>query len=219
VVTGIPEYICEMKDNSIWEVRKERQDFIYSKLMCWVAVDRGIRIAAKRKTGESPESWHQTGTLIRNAILERGFNRKLNSFVTRFDSDDLDATLLLIPLRGFLPAEDDRVQGTINAVMKYLMCGNGLVLRYKMEDGLPGREGAFGICSFWLVIALAISGRIPEAEELFQKILNYLGPLGLISEEIDPDSGKLLGNMPQAFSHIGLINAAIQIGTAKALKG
>lgn len=138
--------------------------------------------------------------------------------IGNLDSEELDATGLRIPFLGFLPFSDKKVKGTIEAIMKNLAHQNGLVDRYKADDGLPGSEGSFVICSFWLVKALSLSGRIREAEDFFIKALNRMSPLGLISEEVDPHTGKLLGNLPQAFSHIGLINAALHINIAKGKK-
>jgi GH15 family glucan-1,4-alpha-glucosidase len=153
---------------------------------------------------------------IREVVLERGFNEEINSFGRSFESDELlDASALRIPLVGFLPFDDPRVQGTIDAVRERLTTEEGLVHRYEGEDGLPGDEGAFVLCSFWLVDCLALSGEVEEAEQLFENILEYTGPLGLLSEEIVPETGEPLGNYPQAFSHLGLINSAIYIEAAK----
>ncbi len=214
----IINYICgawNTPDRSIWETRGKPQHYVYSKLMCWVALDRGIKIA-KLCSFEAPlDRWEKTRDEIRDAILQMGFNRELNSFVQVFDSDTLDATGLLVPIMGFLPFDDPRVQGTIDAIFKRLGAGKGLVYRYDGDDGLPGKEGAFVLCSFWLVDALALSGRINEAEELFKELLRYANPLGLLAEEIDPGTDELLGNFPQAFSHIGLINSALYLGKVK----
>ncbi len=221
MIREIVEYVCrtwKKPDSGIWEARSAPADYTYSKLMCWVAVDRGIKVA-KLKGFDAPlATWASVERDIRSAVLKKGFSTRLNSFVRTFGSEDLDATGLLVPVTGFLPFEDDRVQGTIDAVMKYLMMSNGMIARYHAEDGLPGAEGSFVLCSFWLVRALSLSGRSEEAEKLFVKVLDYMSPLGLIAEEIDPQTGKLLGNMPQAFSHTGLINAALHIGIAKGKK-
>jgi GH15 family glucan-1,4-alpha-glucosidase len=153
-------------------------------------------------------------------VLERGFNESINSFVRSFEADELlDASALRIPLVGFLPFDDPRVQGTIDAVRERLTTERGLVRRYEGEDGLPGGEGAFILCSFWLVDCLALSGDVEEAETLFENILELASPLGLLSEEVVPETGELLGNYPQAFSHLGLINSAIYICTAQAEDG
>lgn len=214
------DYICEVwntKDRGIWEVRGEPRHYVHSKLMCWVAVDRGIKIA-ELKDAEATCNWKETKKEIETEILEKGFNKELNCFVQSFNSDAIDATALLIPRMGLLPYDDLRVQGTIDAVMKNLMTENGLVYRYQNEDGLPGDEGCFTLCSFWLVDSLALSGRLDEAINIFVNVLQLVSPLGLLSEEIDPETGKLLGNFPQAFSHIGLVNSALYIGIARGRK-
>ncbi|MFO0754579.1 MAG: glycoside hydrolase family 15 protein, partial [Thermodesulfovibrionales bacterium] len=218
VVKGIVEHVCatwDEKDSGIWEARSEPKEYTYSKLMCWVAVDRGIKIALQKGFEAPLDTWHAAANAIRKDILNRGFSKRLNSFVRSFDTEDLDAASLQIPFTGFLPFSDERVQGTIDAVIRHLTAGEGLVLRYRAEDGLPGAEGSFALCSLWLVKALSLSGRNEEAEKLFTKILDYMSPLGLISEEIDPATGMLLGNMPQAFSHTGIINAALHIGIGR----
>ncbi len=216
----IVDDVCEIwdtEDSGIWEVRGGPRHFTYSKLMCWVALDRGIKTAEERGFEAPLEEWKKTRKAIRRAILERGFSHKLNSFVQAFDSEVLDATSLLIPVMGFLSPDDPRVQGTIEATLRHLAV-NGLVYRYLGDDGLPGREGAFVLCTFWLVDALALSGQVDKAEELFLNILNYASPLRLFAEEIDPAYGHQLGNYPQAFSHIGLMNSALRLGRAKAMK-
>jgi GH15 family glucan-1,4-alpha-glucosidase len=147
-------------------------------------------------------------------VLDRGFNRDINSFVISYGSRDLDAANLRIPLLGFLPFKDPRVQGTINSTMEQLM-ENGLVRRYRIDDGLPGREGAFNLCTFWLVDALALSGRVDEAARIFEGLASRANHCGLLSEEIDPETGEFLGNFPQAFSHVGLINSAINLARAQ----
>ena len=215
------DYICEAwkeGDSGIWEVRGGERHFVYSKLMCWVAIDRGIKIAEVKKFDAPLEKWKTEREAVRSALLEKGFNKKLNSFVQSFDSETLDATSLLIPAMGFLPPDDPRMQGTLDATMKELLVKDCLVYRYKAEDGLPGSEGNFILCSFWLIKALALAGRVKEAEDMFLKMLNYISPLGLFAEEIDSSTGKQIGNFPQAFSHIGLINSALYIGAAKGKK-
>jgi GH15 family glucan-1,4-alpha-glucosidase len=212
------DYICEVwntKDRGIWEIRDEPRHYVHSKLMCWVAVDRGLKIAESKGHEQVFNKWEKTREEIREAILEKGFNKELNSFVQYFDSSAIDATSVLIPQTGFLPYDDPRVQSTIKAVMDNLMTEGGYIYRYKNEDGLPGDEGCFALCSFWLVDSLTLSGRLDEAEEIFVKVLQQISPLGLLSEEIDPKTGKQLGNFPQAFSHIGLINSALYISIAK----
>jgi len=217
-IKEIVNYICdvwEKGDSGIWEVRGREQHFVYSKLMCWVTIDRGVKIA-KLKNFDAPlEKWEKERESVRRAILEKGFNKKLKSFVQSFGSETLDATSLLIPVMGFLPADDPKVKSTVEATMRQLLIKDCLLYRYKADDGLPGSEGNFVLCSFWLIKVLALLGRVKEAEDIFSKILDYISPLGLFAEEIDPKTGKQIGNFPQAFSHIGLINSALYIGTAK----
>jgi GH15 family glucan-1,4-alpha-glucosidase len=220
-IMKIVDYVCQVwdtRDAGIWEVRGEPRHFVYSKLMCWVALDKGIKIAEGHGFEAPIKRWERSKDEIRTAILQRGFNKKLNSFVQSFDSETLDATSLLIPMMGFLPFEDPRVQGTIDASLEHLMAGNGLVYRYIGEDGLPGKEGTFILCTFWLVNALSLSGRVEEAEEVFNGIMKYISPLGLFSEEIDTETGEQLGNFPQAFSHIGLVNSALYLGRARGIE-
>jgi GH15 family glucan-1,4-alpha-glucosidase len=218
MIRQVVDYVCQVwhtEDSGIWEMRGGPRHFVYSKLMCWVALDRGVRMAEAEKFEAPVKKWKGTREEIRRAILGEGYSKKLGSFVQSFGSEALDATGLLIPMMGFLPFDDRRVQGTINAALKRLRLRDGLLRRYEGEDDLPGREGAFLLCSFWLVKALALSGRVEEAERIFFEVLNYASPLGLFSEEVDPDTGRLLGNFPQAFSHIGLINSALYLGTAR----
>ncbi len=228
LVTKIVEHICDnwnRKDAGIWEMRNGPRHFVYSKLMCWVAVDRGIKIAQEKRFNAELVRWERIREEIRQAILDKGYSKKMGCFVQTFDSELLDASVLLIPSMGFLPAADARVQSTIDMVQKHLVINGYLVRRYEGDDSLSGREGAFIICSYWLVQALVLSGRIREAEQIFGDVLRHASPLGLLSEEIDLETGKLIGNYPQAYSHIGLINSALYLSWAKgrliapALKG
>lgn len=181
--------------------------------MCWAALDRGLKIVDETDFEGPVERWKTSRDAIRTAILEQGYNETASSFVRSFEAaNTLDATSLLIPIIGFLPFEDPRVQGTINATLDRLATDDGLVDRYEGEDGLPGEEGAFILRSFWLVDALALSGRIEEATEIFENVIEYVNPLGLLAEEIHPKTKQHLGNFPQAFSHIGLINSALYLG-------
>lgn len=215
----IVEYVCDVWPQpgaGIWEVRSEPKHFVFSKVMCWIALDRGIEMATEYGFDAPLQQWRETRRAIKRDILKRGFNRELNSFVRAYDEPNaLDATGLLIPVVGFLPVDDPRVQGTITAIQEQLMTDDGWVRRYNGEDGLPGEEGVFVLCSFWLVDALALSGRITEAQELFTKLLGSVSPLGLLAEEIDSETGMHLGNTPQAFSHIGIINSALYLGKAR----
>lgn len=221
LVIRIVNYVTKIwtvKDSGIWEVRGRPRDFVYSKLMCWVALDRGIKIAKLRDKDFVLDKWQAVRDEIKSAILEKGFSRRLNSFVQSFASEDIDATGLLIPLMGMLPFDDPKVQGTIDAALTGLMSEEGFVYRYKNDDGLPGREGAFLLCSFWLVDVLVLSGRVEEAERIFNGVIAHIGPLGLLAEEINVSNKEMLGNFPQAFSHIGLINSALYLGKAKGKK-
>lgn len=209
--------VCELAiknynepDSGIWEMRTRPQHFVYSKLMCWVALDRGIKIAQRYGFDGPVEKWKDERQKIKELILNKGFNTELNSFVQNFDSKELDASLLLIGLMDFLPVKDKRIQGTIDACQKHLM-RDSFVARYTAEDGLEGDEGAFVLCNFWLIELLARSNRFDEAKRLLSNTLKASNHLGLFAEEYDVNSNKLLGNFPQAFSHIGFINAAVSI--------
>jgi GH15 family glucan-1,4-alpha-glucosidase len=221
LLAGIIDYVCEAwktKDSGIWEVRGGPRHFVYSKLMCWVALDRGIKIARLKSFKAPLARWERACGDIRRAILDRGFSPRRRAFVQAFDSDDLDATGLLISIMGLLPHADERVRSTVDAIMRDLAGPDGLVSRYLSADGLAGGEGAFVLCSFWLVKALALAGRLDEAEDIFARLLEHVGPLGLMAEEIDRKSGRQLGNFPQAFSHIGLVNSALYLGVVKGRK-
>ncbi|KTG10964.1 glycoside hydrolase family 15 [Haloprofundus marisrubri] len=201
-------------DAGIWEVRDGPKQFVHSKVMCWVALDRGIELAETFDRDAPLDDWRETRDEIREEVLDRGYSDELGSFTQTYDGDSLDATALLIPVLGFLPFDDERVEGTIEAIRERLEDDSGLVARYDGDDGLPGEEGAFVLCSFWLVDALVLSGRVDDARELFERLVEWTGPLGLLAEELDSESGRQLGNFPQAFSHIGLINSALYLGAA-----
>lgn len=203
-------------DSGIWEVRDRPRHFVYSKVMAWVALDRGIRLARYFQLEADLERWLLEREALRRQILERGVVARFGRFSRSYGEDVLDATLLLLPAVGFIPAEDPRMTSTIDAVLKELTpsgAAEGLLLRYPHEagDGLPGKEGAFTICSFWLVEALALAGRRQQAEDIFEGILKLGGDLGVFAEQIDWQTGEQLGNFPQAFTHIGLINAALRL--------
>jgi GH15 family glucan-1,4-alpha-glucosidase len=197
-------------DEGIWEVRGPRRHFTHSKLMAWVGVDRAIA-AVERYGQQGPvEEWRRLRARIRADILENGFSETRNAFVQSYGSQELDASLLMLPLVGFLEASDPRVIGTVEAIQRDLMEG-GLVLRYRPEtavDGVTGGEGAFLACSFWLADNLALIGRRDEAEGLFEHLLSLRNDVGLLAEEYDPVARRQLGNFPQAFSHVGLVNTA-----------
>jgi alpha,alpha-trehalase len=199
-------------DRGIWEVRGEDKHFVSSKVMCWVACDRGARLARLREDHEHAERWQAVADEIRGDVLANGVDSR-GVFTQHYDTTALDASCLLLPLLRFLPADDDRIVNTVNAIAEELTV-DGLVLRYRVDetdDGLAGVEGAFTICSFWLVSALAEIGEGQRARELCEKLLSYASPLLLYAEEIDPRSGRHLGNFPQAFTHLALINAVMHV--------
>ncbi|MCF7875889.1 glycoside hydrolase family 15 protein [Candidatus Bipolaricaulota bacterium] len=202
------------KDAGIWEVRGEDRHFLYSKLMCWVALDRAIKIGEGWEFEGPFGTWRKERSKIRKAILEQGYDEEAESFVQSFGSRSLDATSLLVPLVGFLPPDDRKVENTLETTIERLTSRDGLVYRYDGDDGLEGEEGAFLLCSFWLVRALTAAGRTEEAREYLKNITDYANPVGLLAEEVDPSTGKQLGNFPQAFSHIGLINSGLFLGQA-----
>jgi len=200
-------------DEGIWEVRGPRRHFTYSKVMAWVAMDRAVKAIRNDCLDGSVERWSTLRDAIHDDVCRRGFDADRKSFVQYYGGTTLDGALLLIPLVGFLPASDSRVAGTVTAIRRDLM-RDGLVRRYDTEegiDGLAGGEGAFLACTFWLADNLALMGRRAEATELFERLLSLRNDVGLLSEEYDPVSGRLLGNFPQAFSHIALINTAFNL--------
>ncbi len=216
------ETVWREPDEGIWEVRGGRQHFVHSKVMAWVAFDRAANELEARTFGEPAQRWRAIADEIHADVCERGFDRDLGSFVQAYGTKRLDASLLLIPLVGFLPATDPRVRGTIDAIEDRLLIDGEFVLRYEPDnpaDGLPAGEGAFLACSFWLVDNYILQGRYAEARTLFDRLLSRCNDLGLLSEEIDPTTGRMLGNFPQAFSHVGLINSALnlsrQVGPAE----
>ena len=200
-------------DEGIWEVRGGRKHFTHSKMMAWLAFDRAIKLVEECgcAAGENLERWKKIRHQIHAEVCERGYNTGKKAFTQVYGSDALDASLLMMPLTGFLPVTDERVRGTIEAIERELV-QDGFVLRYRPQeehvDGLPGREGVFLPCSFWLVNCLHLIGRKKEARELFQRLLDLRNDLGLLAEEYDPRERRQLGNFPQAFSHIALLNAA-----------
>jgi alpha,alpha-trehalase len=196
------------KDHGIWEVRGEPRDFLYSKLMCWAALDRAVALADRLDASNRVEAWQQTQAQIREAILTRGWSDRAGAFTQSFGSDELDASNLMLPLVGFLPADEPRVLATIKATEEGLTDERGLVYRYRARDGLEGEEGTFLLCTFWLAQALARAGQTARARTVFERAATFVNDVGLLAEEADPVSRELLGNFPQAFSHIGLVNAA-----------
>jgi GH15 family glucan-1,4-alpha-glucosidase len=200
-------------DKGIWEVRGPPRHFTHSKILAWVAMDRAVQACEKFGLDGHLEEWRAVRDRIHAEVCARGYNQKLGAFVQSLDSDKLDASLLMMPLVGFLPASDPRVLSTIAAIEKNLMSG-GFVLRYHTDtevDGLPQGEGAFLPCSFWLVDCMNLSGRYDEAREMFERLLSLRNDLGLLSEEYDPRTQSLVGNFPQAFSHVALLNSAANL--------
>ena len=195
-----------------WEVRGEPKHFTSSKMFCWVALDRGARLARSRGEEALTDKWQAVADEIHAEILANGVDDR-GVFTQHYGGTALDASLLLLPLVRFLPADDERIRATVLAIADELTV-DGLVLRYRVEetdDGLSGEEGTFAICSFWLVSALAEIGEIPRARELCEKLLSFASPLGLYAEEIDPRTGRHLGNFPQAFTHLAQVNALMHL--------
>lgn len=222
----IQEFVAELadaaaelwrqEDAGMWEMRGEPRHHLSSKVLCWTALDRAVRLAPGLGRYAKAEVWAAERDRVRAAILARGWSEKRQAYAQSFDSDELDAAALLMPILGFLPADDPRMRATIETIARDLT-EDGLVLRYRNAaegvnpDGLTGEEGTFVICSFWLVTCLAKAGELARAEQLFDQVAAYANDLGLLAEEVDTASGELLGNFPQAFSHIGLITAAHEI--------
>jgi len=200
-------------DEGIWEVRGGPQHFVHSKVMAWVAFDRAASSVAGEGLSEDAARWRDIADEIHAEVCARGFDRDLNSFVQAYGSKRLDASLLLIPLVGFLPPDDPRVQATVAAIEERLLIDDQFLLRYETEvdDGLPAGEGAFLACSFWLVDNYILQGRGAKAQQLFDRLLARCNDVGLLSEEFDPLTGRMLGNFPQAYSHVGLIQCALNL--------
>jgi GH15 family glucan-1,4-alpha-glucosidase len=202
------------KDQGIWEIRGEPRHFVFSKVMCWVALDRAITLAGRLGAQDRVADWTNAREEVRDAVLTQGWSDAAGAFTQSFGSDALDASNLMIPIAGFLPGDDPRVVATVDATAERLTDGRGLIYRYRADDGLPGREGSFLLCTFWLAQAQAMAGRVDAARETFERAIGFANDVGLLSEEVGPGDEGLLGNFPQAFSHIGLINAAWAISQA-----
>ncbi len=213
---ALADHLCDIwreNDDGIWEVRSGRQPFVFSKIMSWNALDRCITDAEQHGFEAPLDRWRANREALQTEILERGFNSKLNSFTQVYDGDQLDASLLLIPRTGFLDANDPRMVGTVKAIETRLV-QDGLVQRYDTKtsaDGLPPGEGVFLACSFWLADNFAYQGRMDEARALFKRLLGLANDLGLLAEEYAPDTKRQLGNFPQAFTHIAVVNTAFSI--------
>jgi GH15 family glucan-1,4-alpha-glucosidase len=211
------EDVWDQPDEGIWEVRGGRQHFTYSKVMAWVAYDRAARAVERYGLSGPAKEWRARADEIRNEVCEKAFDPDRNTFTQAYGSKALDASVLLIPQVGFLPPDDPRVAGTVDAVQREL-ASDGFVRRYLTEhtdDGLDDDEGSFLICSFWLADALAMVGRVGEARDLYEKLVALRNDVGLLAEEYDPSTGRMLGNFPQAFSHLGLVNTAWHLTTAE----
>jgi GH15 family glucan-1,4-alpha-glucosidase len=212
VLRGLVDWVShnwQLPDSSIWEVRGEVRHYVFSKVMSWVALDRGVRMAEELSLESDTAAWRAARDTLHAEIMERGWSEERQSFVQSYDDTALDAAALAIPMFRFLPWNDPRVHSTVRAVARELTTMDGeLVYRYRHADGLEGEEGAFSICTFWLAQALAMIGERERAERVFRRMLRHANHVGLYSEEIDPLTGEFLGNFPQAFTHIALINCA-----------
>ncbi|HUZ76923.1 MAG TPA: glycoside hydrolase family 15 protein [Chloroflexota bacterium] len=206
----------DQPDSGIWEHRGAPQPFTYSKLMCWVALDRGLRFAREHDLPAPVEAWEEARERVRQTILTRGYNADLGAFTRTLDGHDLDASLLAIPRFGFLAATDPRMVSTVAAIQAGLS-ERGFILRYQADDALPGSEATFTLCTLWLVDALALGGKLDEARQLFECVLGTMSDLGLLSEEFEPATGELAGNFPQGFSHMAVIGAALNLKQASEL--
>ncbi|GCF10999.1 glycoside hydrolase family 15 protein [Dictyobacter arantiisoli] len=212
------DYVCEHwqePDSGIWEVRGGLRHFVYSKVMCWVALDRGIRAAEQMALEADLPRWIAIRDQIRADILINGYDTNLGAFTQSYGNGSLDASNLLLPLVGFISPNDPRMRSTVDRIIENLTDEHGFVYRYLSDDGLEGEEGTFAICTFWLVDNLAMQGRVDEARSLFERLASYAGRLGLFSEEIDARNNAALGNYPQAFTHIALINSANNLRKAE----
>lgn len=212
VLSRLADWVSEnwrRKDSGLWEVRAGEQHYVFSKVMCWVALDRAIRMARRHGLEGDIGTWELEREAIHAEVMERGWSERKGAFVQHYDTEALDASNLLIGIVGFLPRDHPRVKSTIAATLHELTSEDQeLVFRYINPDGLPGDEGVFSICTFWLADALILSGDLERGERIFRRMLRHANHLGLYSEELDPVSGEFLGNFPQAFTHIALINTA-----------
>jgi GH15 family glucan-1,4-alpha-glucosidase len=220
-LVGFLEDAWQRPDEGIWEVRGGRRQFVHSKVMAWVAFDRAVRTVESYGMRGDADRWRRVRDEIHREVCEKGWDAERNTFTQSYGSQALDAALLMIPRVGFLPPDDPRTLGTIEAVRRELV-QDGFVLRYPTEgggDGLPPGEGAFLPCSFWLVDALAMTGRRDEARELYERLAGLANDIGLFSEEYDADTGRLIGNFPQAFTHIALVNTATTLSVEDGRSG
>jgi GH15 family glucan-1,4-alpha-glucosidase len=210
------EKVWDTPDDGIWEVRGPRRDFTHSKVMAWVAFDRAVRLAAQSGADAgSVQRWAQLRDEVHAQVCAKGWNESVGSFTQYYGSDKLDASLLMLATVGFLPPDDPRIVATVDAIQRELVV-DGFVQRYQTDDdqhvdGLPPGEGAFLMTTFWLADNLAMMGRTDEAVEIFERLRGLRNDVGLLAEEYDPAAGRMLGNFPQAFSHVGLINTAANL--------
>jgi GH15 family glucan-1,4-alpha-glucosidase len=202
-------------DQGIWEIRGAPRGFVYSKLMCWVALERAVALADRLDAQHRVAEWERTRAEIHDAIVTNGWSETAGAFTQSFGSDDLDASNLVMALVGFLPPDDHRLLATIDATEERLTDARGLVYRYRSPDGLAGEEGTFLLCTFWLAHALALTDQPERARAVFERVIPFVNDVGLLAEQVDSATGELLGNFPQAFSHIGLVNAAWAISEAE----
>jgi alpha,alpha-trehalase len=206
------------KDRGIWEVRGNPQHFVYSKVMCWVALDRAIALSDLLHAADRVDSWKRQRDQIWETVIREAWSNEAGAFTQYIGSTALDAANLMMAIVGFLPATDPRMLATIDAIEERLTDDRGLVYRYHSEDaidGLAGDEGTFLLCTFWLAQALALADQVDRARAVFERAAGFANDLGLLAEEVNADTGELLGNFPQAFSHIGLVNAAWEISEAE----
>lgn len=220
VLAALADYVTTIwrkPDQGLWEVRDEPRHFVHSKVTCWVALDRAVKLAERFRLKGNVEKWRQNRDEIRQEVMERGWSEAQKSFRQSYDSDALDAAILRLPMLEFIDGRDPKMKATIDRIEKDLQAGEGLLYRYREDDGLPGGEGAFLLGSFWLVDALALSGQVERAEALLHRLVRLQNHVGLYSEEIEPSTGDFLGNFPQAFSHIGLVNSIFYVTQARGL--
>jgi GH15 family glucan-1,4-alpha-glucosidase len=216
LLAGLGETVCRIwreKDEGIWEPRSGRREHTHSRMMCWTALDRLLRLRDDGRIEMASDGLARTRDAIRREIETRGWNERLQAYVAALDGSEVDATALRFGLTGYADPASERMRQTMARIDADLGTVDGLLYRYRMTDGLPPGEGAFVICGFWAVECLALAGRLEEATDRFERLLEYTNDVGLMAEEVDPDSGALLGNFPQAFSHIGLINAALTLAS------
>jgi GH15 family glucan-1,4-alpha-glucosidase len=214
------EHGWRLADAGIWEVRGPNRHFTHSKVMAWLAFERGVRCVEEFGREGPADRWAAIRDEIHAQVLEQAWNEEKQAFSQSYGSDELDASVLLMPLVGFLPATDPRFASTVDAVCRELL-REGLVLRYvpeKSVDGLPGDEGVFLPCSFWLADVLALQGKVVEARELFERLLDLRNDVGLLSEEYDPVAHRQLGNFPQAFTHLALVNTAFILSEGRSMR-